>query len=154
MLVGSGDADKCWNRTVQIKQRVHLDRRFGGAEMRPGKQAQAQIDRGRVQRVGGGIEIDAQGSYGVELACLHHEPLRQLCVDTPVASFVGIGQSGATHRRTKAHRMELVRLRVQRSFDIPQPFTVGQLRKSHGWILFGATEVTDTVVASVARNTA
>src|SRR3954462_3189827 len=46
-----GDVDEARNRTAQIEQSVQLDRRFGGAERRPWKYREAEIDRGCVQRV-------------------------------------------------------------------------------------------------------
>jgi hypothetical protein len=51
--ISSGAADKRWNGAVQIEQRVPLDGGLGRPEMRPGKQAHAQVDGGRIQRVHG-----------------------------------------------------------------------------------------------------
>jgi hypothetical protein len=65
---GSGAADKSGNVAAQVEQRMHLDGRIGGTEMRPGEQAQTQLDGGRVQRVGVGVEVHAEAFLGVELA--------------------------------------------------------------------------------------
>ncbi len=135
--IAGGDADKRGDGAAQIEQRVHLDGGLGGTEMRPGKQAQAQVDGGRVQRVSGGVEIDAEAFAGIEPARLRHQSLRQFGVDAPVADLVGIGQRGAAHRRTKAHGVELVGLRVETRFDVAQALAIGQLRKRHGAILLG-----------------
>ena len=45
-----GDMDKAGNAAAQVEQRVHLDRRLGCAEMRPGKDRQTKIDGRRVER--------------------------------------------------------------------------------------------------------
>src|SRR2546428_7668083 len=43
-----GNANKSGDVAVQIEQRVHLDGTFGFAELGPGKQREAKIDRSRV----------------------------------------------------------------------------------------------------------
>ena len=151
--ISAGDADERGDGAAQIEQRVYLDGRLGGTEVRPGEQAQAQVDVGRVQRISGGIEIDAEALAGIEFALLRHQPLRQFGVDAPVAQLVGIGQSRAAHRRTKAHGVELIGLRVQARFDVAQALAISQLRERHGAVLLGASQgahATITVVGHTA----
>src|ERR1035441_4665865 len=47
-------------RSAQIEQSMHLDGGLGGTKMRPGKQTQAKVDSGRIQRVGSRIEVHAE----------------------------------------------------------------------------------------------
>jgi len=115
-----------------------------------GKQAQAQVDGGRVQRISGGVEVHAEIFLGVELARLKHKSLRQLSVNTPIAVLIGLRQSGTPNGRTKAHGVELGGLRVETCFDVAQTLAIGQLGKSHGTKLFGATEVAHPAVAAIA----
>ena len=85
---------------------------------------------------------------------LTHQPLRQFRIDAPVAAFVGLGQSGTPHRRSKAHGKKLVRLRVQAGFDVAQTLAISQLGKGHGTKLLGASEGANSAVAAVTSHTA
>ena len=154
VCIASSDADKHGNRSAQIEQRVHLDGGLGGAKMRPGEQTEAQIDGGRVQRIGSRVEVHTEAFMRVEFAGLHHQSLRQFGIDTPVAALVGLGQRGAPHGRTKAHGIELGGLCAETSFDVAQTLAIGQLRKGHGAELFGTTEAAHPVVAAITGHTA
>src|SRR5580693_6135081 len=52
--------DEAREVAAQVQQRVHLDRRFGGAEMRPRKDRQTKVDRRRVERIDRVGEIETQ----------------------------------------------------------------------------------------------
>ena len=119
-----------------------------------GNKRQAQVDGGRVQRVGGGVEVHAEAFCGVELARLEHQPLRQFGIDAPVAALVGLGQCRTAHRRAESHGIELGRLRAQTGFDVAQALAIGQLGKGHGAELFGATEAAHPAVAAITGHTA
>jgi hypothetical protein len=80
---------------------------------------------------------------------LKHQPLRQLSVNTPIAALIGLRQSGTPNGRTKAHGIELGRLCVETSFDVAQALAIGQLSKSHGAELFGATEIAHPAVSAI-----
>jgi hypothetical protein len=46
--------------------------------MRPGKQAQTQVDGGRIERVQGVIELDAQGILGIKRTGDGNQNLREV----------------------------------------------------------------------------
>ncbi len=117
--------------------------------MRPGEQAQAEVDGGRVQGVSGGVEIHAEIFLGVELARLKHQSLRQLRVNTPIAALVGLCQSGTPNGRTKAHGIELSGLCAETSLEVAQALAIGELGESHGTELLGAVEGAHPMVAAI-----
>ena len=86
------DVDEAWDVATQVKQRVHLHRGFGRAKVRPRKHRQAQIDRRRVQGIDGAGKLQSQIVAGVEPSGLRDQPVCELCVDSPVARFVGIAK--------------------------------------------------------------
>ena len=100
------NVDEARDVTAQIQQRVHLDRRFGGAEMRPRKDRQTKVDRRRVERIDRVGEIKTQILIDVQLSRLDDQPLRQLRINAPIARLVGIGQGRAPHRITETHGIE------------------------------------------------
>ena len=122
--------------------------------MRPGKQTEAQVDGGRVQRIGGCVQVHAEAFLRVKLAGLEHQPLRQLGIDAPVAALVGFCQGGTPNGRAEAHGVELGGLCAETGFDVAQALAIGQLGKGHGAELFGATEVAHPAVAAIPSHTA
>ena len=62
-----GDVDEGWNIAAQIEQGVHLHRRLRRAEVRPRKDRQTEIDRGRVQGVDRIRQLDAQTLASLDL---------------------------------------------------------------------------------------
>ena len=90
------DVDKTWNRSTQIHQGVKFDGCFCRAKRRPRKQAQAQIDRGRVQRVNGcahqRFELDARCVVGVKRTSHADQMMGQIGKDFPWSNSVGVGQ--------------------------------------------------------------
>jgi hypothetical protein len=98
--------DEARDVAAQVQQRVHLDRRFGGAEMRPRKDRQTKVDRRRVERIDRVGEIETQILIDVQSSRLDDQPLGQFRVYAPIARFVGIGQRRAPHRITETHGIE------------------------------------------------
>ena len=62
MQLPVADEDEGRDIPAQIQQRVQLDSRLGRAEGRPGKDRQAQIDRGGIERVDGVLEIESSSA--------------------------------------------------------------------------------------------
>ncbi len=78
--------------------RVHgvpLDGGFGRAKRRPREDRETQIDGAGIQSIDRVVEIDSEGFRSVEATGDCDQGLSEVCVDTPVATFVGIGQSTA-----------------------------------------------------------
>ncbi len=128
---------------------MHLHRRLGAAKWCPWKQRQAEIYCGGVQCINGVLQVEPEVFFGVELAGLCDQPMRELGIDSPVSSFVGICQGRAPDRRTNAHVVQLGRLRGETRFDIAQALPVGQLRKRQSAKMFGARQGANTVVPIV-----
>src|SRR5271163_4725448 len=152
MQLAIRDVDEARDAAAQIQERVHLHRGFGRAEMGPGEDRQAQVDGRRVERIDGAGEIQPEILFGIELPSLADQSLGQFGMNAPVAPFIGIGQRRATHRFAETHAIELRRLNRQTGLDVAQALPVGQLRESHGPILFGARKRPHTTIAAIARN--
>ena len=90
------DVNKTRYRSTQIHQGVKFDGCFCRAKRRPRKQTQAQIDRGRVQRVNGcahqRFELDARCVVGVKRTSHADQMMCQIGKDFPWSSSVGVGQ--------------------------------------------------------------
>ena len=140
-----GNRDHRRNRAAQIQQRVELDRRLGGTKPRPRKQTQAEINRRRVQRVNGLLQLHAKGLAGVKTAGAGDQSLGQIVVDAPVAFAVGVGQSAMGDGGTKAQPIELVLTRAQADFDVRQAIPVSDLHKGHGQELVPTREVISSI---------
>jgi len=94
--------DELGNAAAQIEQRVHLDRAFGCAKSRPGEQGQAEIDGGRIERVDGVVQFDAEVVVDVQRSGSGDENLSEIGIDAPVARLVGICQRALGDTRTDA----------------------------------------------------
>ena len=132
------DVDEGGDRAPQIQQCVQLDGGFGGAEVRPVEQAQAEVDGARVQRVDGVVQVDFERFSCVELACAADQQRRHIRPDAPVARLVGIGKGGTLDRCSKAHPIEFGRVGREADGDVAQAFAPGELGKGHGAELLGA----------------
>ena len=78
--------------------------------------------------------------------------LRKVGEDTPVVSFVGVGQRGARYAATKAKMVELAAQRTQTRFDIAQTVAISKLRKRHRQILIPTGEAAQPRISAVARH--
>ncbi|MNC86152.1 hypothetical protein D3C83_17900 [compost metagenome] len=117
--------------------------------MRPGKQRQRQIDRRRVQRIGGVLQLDAKGFVGVELACLSDQAQREVAVDAPIARNVGVGQRAPGDATSKADVIELACMGAQASFHIAQAQAASQLRERHRQQLVQVRELERRIAVGV-----
>src|SRR5215468_2420821 len=138
---------------TQCQQSVEFDRGFVSAKLRPRKQRQAQIDGGRVQSIGGFLEVDAEGFVGIEDAGLLNENLSEVGEDPPVAFFVRIGQSASRSGLANATVIEFGTQCAEAGFDIPQAFSVGQLSESQNQELLVSGQRANPMIASITTNT-
>ena len=134
------DMDEGGNSAAQIEQRVQFHRRLGLTKRGPGKQRQTKVDRGRVQRVDRLAQFDTERLLGVQAPGNANQRLGELEVDTPVASFVGVGKGTATDIATNAQVIELGRLCAEAGFDVAQTLAVGKLSEGHAQELIETTE--------------
>jgi len=146
------DVDEGWNAAPQVEQGMHLHRRLGRAEMRPGKDRQAQVDGRRVERVHGFVKIEPQAVADVEPSGLSDQPLSEVGMDAPVACLVGVRQRRAPHGLAKAHVVELGGLRREAGLDVAQALAIGELGERHRPVLLGAGQRADPAVTVVAHD--
>jgi hypothetical protein len=88
--------------SAQIQQRMHLHRRLGRPEVRPGKDRQAQVDGRRIQRVDRVGQFQAKVFPGVELPSLNDQSPSQFRIDPPIPGLIGIRQRRTQVRAASA----------------------------------------------------
>ena len=82
---------------MQIQQRMHLHRRLVLTKLGPRKEREAKIDGGGVQSIQTLIQIDIDRIARIERARDSNQDLRKVGIDSPVAGFVCVSQSGSCH---------------------------------------------------------
>lgn len=149
------DMDEHRQRSPQIKLGVNLDRRLARTETGPGENGQAQIDRGRVDRVNRGLQlIDTAGVTGAQLACASDEQQGKLLEDAAVAGCVGVGQSAARDRAAETEVIELVLTRSQAVLQITQAFPKGEQREREREQVIPRGERRGLIVTAILRDDA
>ena len=147
------DVNKTRDRSTQIHQGVKFDGCFCCAKRRPRKQAQAQINGGRIQCVNGcahqRFEIGARCVVGVKWASHADQMMRQIGKDFPWPNAVRVGQGVARDRlAAKTQVIEMLALHTQIDLDVAQRFAGGQLSKRQGQELIETREVFDFVLSA------
>ena len=145
------NVDNGGNVAVKIQQRVQLNCCFGALKGSPGKQGQAQVDGGGIQRIDGLLEVDRERFVSVQGACLTDENLSEVGVNMPVAPLVGVRQSISGNRAAKAHVIKAWSDRTQTSLDIAQTFAVAELGERHTEKLVQTRERLDVEVPTITR---
>src|SRR5882724_9180546 len=112
------DMNEARDGTAQVEQGVQLDRSLGLAKRGPGKQRQAKIDGGGVQRIHSVGQIHRQRFVRIKLAGDDYQSLSKFVVDAPVARLVGIGQCAATDVATYAKIIKLRGLCPQTGLNV------------------------------------
>lgn len=98
--------DESGDIAAQIEQGMQLDGRFGRTEGCPWKQREVQVDGRGIQGVGGIVQLDTEAVVAIEPARPPYKQRLHVRPDTPIASFVGIGQCRAFDRGAKAHAIQ------------------------------------------------
>jgi hypothetical protein len=88
------------------------------AELGPGEERQAEIDRGGVEGIGGRLQFETQIRMSIKWSCYLNHTLSEIAVDAPIAFLVGVGQGGTFDGPTEAGVIKLATLRRQTNFDI------------------------------------
>lgn len=139
---GRANIDQHGDRAAQVDLRVHLDARLARAEIGPRKQGQREIYGRRVQRVDRVVQVQPEVFSGIELARPVGKPRGQIAPQTPVALFVGFGQSHARHRPAKTEMVERVGpFGIEAFLDVAQALPPCELGESHADQLLPAAEV-------------
>jgi hypothetical protein len=85
--------DAYGNRPLQIELGMEFDSRLSRTEVGPIKQIQGKIDCGRIQGVNGLGEFHTEVFSSVKSPGFGDQPLSQILPDSPIPTFVGLGQS-------------------------------------------------------------
>ena len=110
---------------------MQLDRRFGGSESGPREEAQAEVDRGRVQGVGRLFEIYGQHVFRVECAGTPNQDVREVGEDPPVATLIGVRDRAPGNLGAEPRMVKLGAKGTQTDLDVAEAFSVRQLGESH-----------------------
>ncbi len=141
---GNGYEDR--NRAAQIDNGVRFDSCFGGTGIGPREQGKAQADGGRVHRVERCLESQADVFVPIEFECNGNQPLPERFEQTPVATFVGVGQRRFGNASANADVVELGTLGVEASNQIAQTLSPGQLSIGHAQKMAPCRELADTAI--------
>jgi len=129
--LAGGNNDKGRNASLQIQQGMQFDRSFVLSELGPREQGQAEIDRRGIQSEGGLLQFDAEIFVHIQNGGLLDQDMGEIGEDTPVSSFVGIGQSASGSQTVHSRMIELGPQGPQTRFDVAQALPVGELGERH-----------------------
>ncbi len=135
------DMNEGWNVAAQVKQRMHLNGGLGGAEVCPGKDAQAQVDGRGIERIHCLFQLDSKAVAAVKLSGSLDQAHSEIHVDAAVALLVGIGKRTLGDVASYAQMVELGLVGAQTCFDVAQTLTVSQLCESHAQKLIEMREL-------------
>ena len=147
------DNDDGGKVALQGQQRVQFDGGLVPPKRGPRKQREAQVNGGGVQRIGSGLEFQAERFIGVERGGLLNEDVGKVGEDAPVAFFVGIGQRAAGSGLPDAGVIEFGAEGRQTGFDVAQTFAPRQLGERQHEKLFISGQFADAEVAVVTSDT-
>ena len=144
------DVNECGDGAAQVQQGVQFDSRLVRAKRCPRINRQAQVYRRGIEGVDGCIQVDRHRLFGIQRTRHGDQVLREVGVDLPRSSCIGVGQGVARNGlAAQTHVIQPLGLGTQIDFDVAQRLAVGQLSKGHGQELVHAGEVLDLVIASV-----
>ena len=109
--------------TAQVDLRVHLHGSLGGAEMRPWKELERQVDRGRVERVDRVGEFNTEVIVSIETTCLGNQGIGEVAINAPVALLVGVGKIAAGDMAANSKMIKFCILCAQTDFKVAQALT-------------------------------
>lgn len=144
-----GNQHKRWDCAFEIEQGMDFDGHLRFPEVGPRKQRQTQADGGGVQSIDGPVQIQSEIVVGIQATGGSDQRLGKLGIDAPIPSLVRIGKVGASDVATQTHVVQLGRLGLKASGDIPQALPIGQLRKGHAQKLVPTSERSGVEVAVV-----
>src|SRR5664279_271967 len=153
MHTAGGDNDDGGKVALESQQGVEFDGGLMLPKRGPRKEREAEVNGGRVQRIGGGLEFKTERLIGVERGGLLDEDLGEVGKNAPVAIFVGVGERAAGGGLADAGVIEFRAEGRQTGFDVAQTFAPGQLGKRQHKELFISGESADTAVAVVTGDT-
>jgi len=147
-----GEVYKRWDCAPKVQKGVDLDRRLGGPEQGPRKDAHAQVDGAGIQGIDRVLQIQPQVFLDIDFACPSDQDCSQIGPDSPVPALVGLGKRTSLDRGSKPHTVELARVRPQACLDVSERLSPCELRKGHRAKVLGSRQGTHSRVAFVPRN--
>ena len=145
------DVNECGDGAAQVQKGVQFDSRLVRAKRCPRINRQAQIYRRGIEGVDGCIQVDRQRVLGIQRTRHGDQVLREVGVDLPRPSCIGIGQGVARNSlAAQTHVIQPLGLGTQIDLDVAQRLAVGQLGEGHGQELVHAGELLDFVIATVS----
>ena len=145
------DVNECGDGAAQVQKGVQFDSRLVRAKRCPRINRQAQVYRRGIEGVDGCIQVDCHRVLGIQRARHGDQVLREVGVDLPRPSCIGIGQGVARNSlAAQAHVIQPLGLGTQIDLDVAQRLAVGQLSKGHRQELIHAGELLDLVIAAVS----
>jgi hypothetical protein len=126
---------------VEIEKDVGFDGAFGTFETSPGKQGQAQIDRGGIQRIGGSDVQTMQFRIGGKFqASRSDHRQRDVGEDAMIAKLIGVGERAACRRVTEAQMISPRTDSAETRDRLTQTRSAGELGEDHAEQLIHAGE--------------
>ena len=145
------DVNECGDGAAQVQKGVQFDSRLVRAKRCPRINRQAQVYRRGIEGVDGCIQVDRHWVLGIQGARHGDQVLREVGVDLPRPSCIGIGQGVARNSlAAQPHVIQPLGLGTQIDLDVAQRLAVGQLSKGHRQELIHAGELLDLVIATVS----
>jgi len=144
--------DVRWNGSPQIQHRMHFHARRPRpvSVFCPREQTDADFHGGAVQSISRVLQVDLQLLPSVQLAGTPDQAVRQVRIDLPRPSLVGIGKSTARHRPANPEMIEHARACPQTTDNVAQTLSKRQLRKRHTQKLVPTGKRLGFVVSAVA----
>jgi hypothetical protein len=145
------DVNECGDGAAQVQQGVQFDSRLVGAKRCPRINRQAQVYRRGIKGVDGCIQVDRHRVLGIQRARHGDQVLREVGVNLPRPSCIGVGQGVARNSlAAQPHVIQPLGLSTQIDLDVAQRLAVGQMSKGHCQELVHAGELLDLVIATVS----
>jgi hypothetical protein len=138
--------------SAQVDQRVKFDSGLVASEMSPWEKCQAEVDGRGIQRVCRLPEFGAEAVGEVQFSRSGDQDMCEVFVDPPVAEFVGIGESAASHDTAKPGVVKFLVEGVKTDFDVPQALAISQLSEGHAEELIETGEAAKPLIAVVASD--
>ncbi len=149
-----GNIDKTRNRVLQIELYMQLYGGFRLSKLRPGVDAQTQIDDGGVDGKDVLLQLNLEsGIRSVDSSRFFYQRGGEVGVNAPVSCLVGSGQRGLCNLLSDAHMIEFRCVGVQTQDRVAQTLAMRHLSKCHAQKLFPTAKVPDSPVTAVTLDT-
>ena len=146
------NVDETGNVAAEIEERMKFDGGLAAAKVGPGKERQAQVDGGGVERVDGVVQSDAERLVGIQRPGLGDEDVSEVVIDAPVVDAVGVGQRAPRNGTAEAGVIALASGRVQAGDDVAEALAERELGEGKCEELIAAGEAAGPVMPAVASD--